>query len=225
MINCIIVDDEPNAHAVLVNYISRNAELNLIAQAYSAVEAKLLFEAHNIDLIFLDINMPELSGIDYLKSGNIEAQVILTTAYSEYALDGFNLGVADYLLKPIPYPRFETAIEKAKTFIENNKKELFIHFKIDGIKKKFFYAEILYFQSLGNYVKIVTANKSYLIILTLLELEKQLTHNYFIRIHKSYIVPVNAINEKTHLSKILIGNTEIPVGRTFKEAVLSILTS
>jgi two-component system, LytTR family, response regulator len=225
MINCIIVDDEPNAHAVLVNYINRHDALNLVAQAYSAIEAKTLFEDHNIDLIFLDINMPELSGIEYLKSEQIQAQVILTTAYSEFALDGFDLGVADYLLKPIPYPRFEQAIEKTKNLMERNKKEKFIHFKIEGIKKKFLYSEILYFQSLGNYIKIVTPVKSFLLIGTLLELEKELTHNYFVRIHKSFIVPRHTITQKNHLLKINIGTTEIPVGRTYKDIVMEILAN
>jgi two-component system, LytTR family, response regulator len=225
MINCLIVDDEPNAHAVLINYIDRNSKLKLIAQAYSAIEADLLLRDNNIDLIFLDINMPEMTGIEYLKTKQNDAQIILTTAYSDYALDGFNFGVVDYLLKPIPFPRFEQAIEKAKILIEKNKVELFIHFKIDGIKKKFLYSDIIYFQSLGNYVKIVTTSKNYLVIMTLLELEKQLQNNYFVRIHKSYIVPRHIIVEKTHLQKISIAELQIPVGRTYKDIVLEILSN
>jgi two-component system, LytTR family, response regulator len=223
--NCIIVDDEKRAHAVLENYISRIGDLQLQGNAFNAVQAKNIITAKNIDLVFLDINMPEISGIDLLKTENLTEKIILTTAYSDFALDGFNLDVVDYLLKPIPYPRFEKAIEKFKKLMDANASDLFIHLKCDGIKKKFLYKDILYFQSIGNYVKIVTSDKMYMTILTMAELETQIAHQYFIRIHKSYMVPAHIIKQNNDVQKININEVVIPIGRTYKNVVMEILSS
>ncbi len=225
MYKCLIVDDEPNAHEVIKHYLAQDSELQLTAQAFNAIEAQAILQEKSIDIVFLDVNMPEITGLQLLVQNKINACVILTTAYSEFALDGFDLGVIDYLLKPIPPARFETAIIKAKKLLQVEKLERFIIFKINGLNIKFLYSEILYFESVSNYLKIHTTQKYYLALGTLSDLENNLHHQYFIRIHKSYIVNKTFANLKPNKSAILLQQMELPIGRTFKSAVCSMLQS
>ncbi len=222
MYNCLIVDDEPNAHAVLKHYIAMDAELQLTAQAYNAAEAKSVLEKQNIDIIFLDINMPEITGIQLLQTNNIKACVILTTAYSEFALEGFDLGVTDYLLKPIPQNRFEAAVQKAKKLLQVENLDRFIMFKINGLNTKFLYSDILYFESVGNYIKIHTVTKPHLIIGTLTELESSLHQNYFVRIHKSYIVNTKLATLQSNKNAVQIKEASLPIGRTYKPIIINL---
>ncbi len=223
MYNCLIVDDEPNAHAVLKHYIAMDTELNIAGQAYNAIEAQSYLDTKNIDIVFLDINMPEITGLQMLKQKNIKASIILTTAYSDYALDGFELGVTDYLLKPIPLNRFINAIQKAKKILLVENLDKFIYFKINGMNMKILYSDILYFESVGNYIKIHTIQKKHLTIGTLSDLENTLNEQDFLRIHKSYIVNNKFLKNTSNKTSITINENTIPIGRTYKGTVVKFM--
>jgi two-component system, LytTR family, response regulator len=219
---CLIVDDEEAAHEVLKNYISRLKYLQLSAQAYDAIDAGEIIKQQKIDIVFLDINMPEISGLEFIVTLNDAPKIILTTAYSEFALDAYDLGVVDYLLKPIPFNRFLKCMHKILPAIDNDQKTTeaqYIELKIDGASKVINYNEILFFQSLGNYIKIVTAYKNYLSILTMQELEKKLSAKVFVRVHKSFIIPIKKLQNHNAFQKIEIGKYTIPIGRSYKVVV------
>jgi two-component system, LytTR family, response regulator len=221
--NCLIVDDEEAAHEVLKNYIARLKHLHVAAQAYDAIEAGEIIKQQEIDVVFLDINMPEISGLEFIVTLKNPPKIILTTAYSEYALDAYDLGVVDYLVKPIPFNRFLKCMHKilpaTNDTTDNAIEEKSIELKIDGANKLIPFKEVLYFQSLGNYIKIVTENKSFLTILTMQELEKKLSSKIFVRVHKSFIVPVFHLKQHIGLQKIMIAKQEIPIGRSYKMVV------
>jgi two-component system, LytTR family, response regulator len=221
--NCLIVDDEEAAHEVLKNYIARLKHLHVEAQAYDAIEAGEIIKKQEIDIVFLDINMPEISGLEFIVTLKNSPKIILTTAYSEYALDAYDLGVVDYLVKPIPYNRFLKCMHKilpTENEVSNiSTEEKSIELKINGANKVIQYSDVLYFQALGNYIKIITASKSYLTILTMQELEKKLPTKIFVRVHKSFIVPTFYLKQHIGLQKIMIAKQEIPIGRSYKVVV------
>jgi two-component system, LytTR family, response regulator len=223
MYKCLIVDDEEAAHEVLKNYIARLKYFQMVAQAYDAIEAGEIIKQQEIDIVFLDINMPEISGLEFIVTLKNPPKIILTTAYSEFALDAYDLGVVDYLVKPIPFNRFLKCIHKilpAENEVSNiSTEEKSIELKIDGANKVIEYIDVLYFQALGNYIKIVTASKSYLTILTMQELEKKLSSKIFVRVHKSFIVPTFHLKQHIGLQKIMIAKQEIPIGRSYKMVV------
>lgn len=224
--NCLIVDDEAAAHEVLKNYIARLRYLQLFAQAYDAIEAKEIIETQQIDIVFLDINMPEISGLEFLVTLKNAPKIILTTAYSEYALDAYDLGVVDYLVKPIPFNRFLKCIHKILPAPDENLKtidEKSIQLKIDGHTKTILYNDVLFFQALGNYIKIVTEKKNFLTILTMQELEKKLDTTKFVRIHKSFIVPTEQLKNHIAFQNVVIANQTIPIGRSYKVVVQKII--
>jgi DNA-binding LytR/AlgR family response regulator len=229
-IKCLIVDDETGAHAVLENYISRLDHLELVGNAYNAIEANQWLMKEKIDLLFLDINMPEITGLEFLQTLKEIPNVILTTAYSEFALDAYDLGVMDYLLKPIPFPRFMKAINKMASSVETKEiqpksQETFIELKVDGFMKRFDFEHVLYFQGMGNYVKIITREKSYMTIMTMSSLEQQVCGISFLRVHKSFIVSAQLIKEKGDKDKIDGGKIEIPIGRSYKLLLNSFLNN
>jgi DNA-binding LytR/AlgR family response regulator len=229
-IKCMIIDDEPLAQRVLEKYIASVPSLELISICSNAPEASSYLLQHQVDVMFLDIKMPDLSGVDFLKTLNNPPQVILTTAYSEYALEGYEYAVVDYLLKPISFERFLKAINKIRIpeadnlRISNipNPENHFIFLKADQTHLKMRYQDIQYIQGYGNYVKIFTQERKILIADTLTRLEKILPQTLFIRIHKSYIVAIHQI-EKISENKITIHNTIIPIGRTYKMKVREII--
>ncbi len=217
---CIIVDDEPAAHYVLINYIQRNPQLELVQQFYNGVDAMNFLRKNKIDLLFLDIDMPEITGLELLKIIPSPPKTILTTAYSEFALESYEYGVIDYLLKPIYFPRFLKAIDR---FFLMELPEQFtpeqtassVTVKVDGYFMDVELNQLLYAQSFGNYVKLITKTKTYLASATTNELQNSLPENLFMRIHKSYIVALNKIEvmDKDH---VLINRIKIPVGITYK---------
>jgi DNA-binding LytR/AlgR family response regulator len=217
---CIIVDDEPAAHYVLVNYIKQNPQLELVFQGYNGIEAMDYLRENKVDLMFLDINMPEITGMELLKIIPTHPKTILTTAYSEFALESYDYGVIDYLLKPIYFPRFLKAVERFFT-TENSKiktEEVVVNsvnVKIDGYFMEIELDQILFAQSFGNYVKLHTLKKTYLASITTTELEKCLPEKKFIRIHKSYIVALDKI-ESTEKDFIIIKKERLPIGITYK---------
>jgi len=217
---CIIVDDEPAAHYVLANYIKQNPQLELVFQAYNGIEAMDYLRENKVDLMFLDINMPEISGMELLKIIPNHPKTILTTAYSEFALESYDYGVIDYLLKPIFFPRFLKAVERffSTENIKAKEEEVVINtisVKIDGYFIDIELDQLLFAQSFGNYVKLYTIKRTYLGSITTTELEKCLPEKNFMRIHKSYIVALDKI-ETTDKDFVVIKNEKIPVGITYK---------
>lgn len=215
---CIIVDDEPAAHYVLVNYISQNPQLELTHQCYNAIETLNVLRSNSVDLMFLDIDMPEISGLELLQTLKIIPRTILTTAYSEFALESYEYGVIDYLLKPIYYPRFVKSIERFLTLDPVEKPTVAggnIAVKVDGAIVELAAEDILYAQSYGNYVKIFTSDKSYLASITTNQLENLLPQDHFVRVHKSYIVAVGKIAQ-VERDNIILNNEKIPVGITYR---------
>ncbi|MBW1658789.1 LytR/AlgR family response regulator transcription factor [Flavobacterium quisquiliarum] len=216
---CIIVDDEPAAHYVLANYIKQNPQLELVFQGYNGIEAMNYLRENTVDLMFLDINMPEISGMELLKILPTHPKTILTTAYSEFALESYDYGVIDYLLKPIYFPRFLKAIDRFFA-TENAKKteEAIINsvsVKVDGYFIEIELDQLLYAQSFGNYVKLHTTKRTYLASITTTEFEKCLPEKSFMRIHKSYIVALDKI-DATEKDFVVIKNERIPIGITYK---------
>lgn len=223
-IKCLIVDDEEAGHHVLVNYIGYVDRLELSGHCYNVLEAINFLHKHPVDLIFLDINMPELTGFDFIKTLTNPPAIILTTAYSTHALESYNFGVVDYLLKPIEFSRFLKAIDrffslKSPMQTEAEKpllqSEASITVKVDSEMIDVPLAEIIYTQSLGNYVKLVTTQKKYLCSITTTDIEKRLPHNRFMRIHKSHIISLERI-EKFLFTSVMMNGVELPVGITYR---------
>ncbi|WP_316635351.1 response regulator transcription factor [uncultured Flavobacterium sp.] len=217
---CIIVDDEPAAHYVLANYIKQNPQLELVFQGYNGIEAMDYLRENPVDLMFLDINMPEISGMELLKIIPTHPKTILTTAYSEYALESYDYGVIDYLLKPIYFPRFLKAIDRffAAETVKTKTEETVVNsvsVKVDGYFMDIELDQLLFAQSFGNYVKLHTIKKTYLASITTSEFEKCLPEKNFMRIHKSYIVALDKI-ETTEKDFVVIKNEKLPIGITYK---------
>ncbi|MEZ0007211.1 DNA-binding LytR/AlgR family response regulator [Flavobacterium sp. 28YEA47A] len=222
---CIIVDDEPAAHYVLTNYIRQNPELELVHQCYNGIEAMNYIRENPVDLMFLDIDMPEITGLELLKILPSQPKTILTTAYSEFALESYDYGVIDYLLKPIYFPRFLKSIERFFSFYAEKKtmvSNLFISIKADGGLIDLDVRKILFAQSYGNYVKIFTSGKTYLASMTTNELEANLPEGQFLRVHKSYIVAVDKIEENER-DVLVVSNQKIPVGITYRRELERVL--
>lgn len=219
---CIIIDDEPAAHYVLVNHIEKNANLILVAQCYNALDALDYIRNNVVDLIFLDIDMPEMSGIEFLKSLPNPPRTILTTAHSQYALESYEYGVIDYLLKPISLSRFIKSVERFLSFHqkEDVKQEpQSITIKVDGGSIELKMDDIDYIQSYGNYVKVFSRHKIHLVSITTQEILSTLSTGKFMRIHKSYIVNLSKIKKYTE-SEVFIQNERLPIGITFKRELL-----
>lgn len=227
--NCLVVDDEPVAREIIENHLERINSANLAGSCKSAIEAFKIINTNNIDLIFLDINMPEISGLSFAKSINKNIKVIFTTAYREYALDGFDLQAVDYLLKPISFDRFLQAINKyldENTTIKNSNTEEYNEEKIsyffvrsDRKMVKINYSEINYIESLSDYIKIHLKDKTVITRETISNIENKLPPTEFIRTHRSYIVSIPKI-ESYNNEIIDIANHEIPISRSHKEDVL-----
>ena len=221
MIKVAIVDDEILAREVIEEYCSKINNFELVISTGNPLEFVNFIQENKVDLIFLDIEMPELNGMEVLRSMIHPPKVILTTAYSEYALESYNYGVVDYLLKPIKIERFLKAINKVSTtsFKEvnskNENKELQI--KHDGIPVNITFSSILYIQSFGNYLKIFTDDRMYLISETLIKILTLLSKD-FQRTHKSYIINMCRVKKATR-THLLIENNSVPISAMYKVAV------
>ena len=217
-LKCLVVDDEELARILLKTYIQKMDNLALIGMTENPLEALELLDNQEVDLLFLDILMPELSGIEMAKLINPKTRIIFTTAYSEYAMTGFDLNVLDYLLKPITFERFQQAIEKAKDYfqISNQGETLIIKSGYDLHKIRL--DEILFIEGSSEYVTFHTSEKRIMSYQTLKSLELSLPNQQFMRVHRSYIInkiKVNALKNK----ELLIGNFKIPVSETYLEEV------
>ena len=225
MINCLVVDDEPIAREGIMEYIRQIDYLNPVAQCKSAAEAAGLLQKNKIDLIFLDIQMPKLTGIEFVKALADPPLVIFTTAYSEYALEGFELDVVDYLLKPISFARFLKSAEKAQNYLHARNKEVsitndFFFIKCNGKIEKILMAEVVYIEAMANYVIIYTRQKKYITYLTFSGIEDQLPAHLFVRIHKSYLVAISAI-QTIDGNEVITGLMRLPISKNYRNEVMS----
>lgn len=226
-ISCLIVDDEPPAIRVLEKYVDRIPVLTLAGSCEDAFEAGRFLQEHPVDLLFLDINLPELSGITFVKTLPDPPLVIFTTAYPEFAVQGFELAATDYLVKPIAFERFLQAVNRASALLRQ-KKNPFVQAPAPArpvvvrADRKLFRLdpqEILYLEAYGDYVKIVTRQGNITPKTTLQELEDQLPEELFLRVHRSFLVAVPAIRYLEG-NFLRIGEENIPIGQTYREQVL-----
>lgn len=231
MMTCIITDDEPLAREGLANYVKETGFLQLKAVCENPVQLIKLLDKEPVDLVFLDIHMPKMSGIDFLKITAKPPLVIITTAFPDYALDGFRFNVLDYLLKPITYESFFKAVNKAKEYqqlvsgnvtatVQKNEPTVdYFFIKCANKYEKIFFDDILYIEALQNYTSIFTTKGKYIALLMLKTLEENLDAKSFIRVHKSYIVSINKITS-IEGNELKIQSHPVPISRNYREQVM-----
>jgi two-component system, LytTR family, response regulator len=233
---CLAVDDEPPALQVIEKYIAAVPVLELKASVNNAIDASSILQNNKVDLIFLDIQMPQLLGTDFIRSLINAPKVIFTTAFRKYAMDGFELDAVDYLLKPISFERFLKAVNKVMrlniTATENDLSfkisqtnavsESFIYLRADRKNIKVNFDDILFIESLKDYIKVVTEDKAIITKQAISSIEENLPKNLFIRIHRSFIVSANKIESYTN-ELIQIGKYELPISRSYRHEVEKIL--
>lgn len=218
-LKCIIVEDEPLAAKVLQDYVAEIPFLQLQGTFKDAILATEYLRDHMIDLIFLDIHLPKLKGMAFLKTLHNPPAVIITTAYHQYAVEGFELNVTDYLLKPVEFERFLVAVNKVKASQKRDADEKeFIFLNVQKKKVKILFSEIVFVESQREYIKIVTTKKEYLSKLSTNEIETILPVSQFIRIHRSFIVSIPRI-ESYSAETVEVNGLSLPVGRNYKEAL------
>lgn len=226
-LKCLLVDDEPRAHVVLKSYIDKVAGLEVAYSTTSSVEAFSYLQSNSVDLLFLDIEMPELTGLELLEALQKPPQVIITSAHSEFALDSYNFNVLDYLLKPIPFNRFLRAVNKVLrqppspevNAQEGSSPKDHFFVKEDGVSKRIDYADLLYVNSFGNYVRLYTTGGKHMVADTMKNLEDTLPANRFQRIHKSYLINLSKI-DRAHGKMVVINGQELPVGNAYRQGLL-----
>lgn len=236
-IKCIIVDDEVHARKVLEKFISDIPHLELIKSYKNALEAMQTLNEQDIDAMFLDINMPKVSGLSFLENLRHPPAVVITTAYREYAVEAFELDVIDYLHKPIPFPRFLKSVSKIEeklkaknentivsTQVDTRKQEEFIFIKADKKTIKLNFNEIVYVEGLGDYIKIHLKEKSIVSKLTIKRMEDLLPKNLFPRVHKSFIIALSQI-QAIEGNQIEISNQKIPIGQIYRQTFMEIINS
>jgi DNA-binding LytR/AlgR family response regulator len=227
-LKCVVIDDEPVARRILKEFIEEIDFLEWMGQAENPLRAVGLMNEKDIDIVFLDINMPKINGIDFLRSSKIDASIIMTTAYSQFAVESYELDVLDYLVKPIAFDRFLKACSKAKEIRELKRPSLgqahksADHFfiKCDNQIEKVFYDELIFAQAMLNYVMLHTLSKKMMVYVTIKALEEQLPSNMFIKVHKSYIVNLNKIRS-IEGNMIDIGNEKITISQSLREKVVN----
>jgi len=238
-LRCLIIDDEQAALNVLTNYIAKTPFLELRGAFLDPIQALEIIYTQPVDLIFLDIHMPELSGLEFIKLLRGRAKVILTTAYSQYALEGYELDVVDYLLKPVPFDRFLRAVQKAKDTLTTKEETSvlpvtvaavptvtasdYVFIKVDSKIMKVRFEDILYIEGLGNYVSIYTKTGRLVTLSTMKEVEEYLSESYFTRIHRSYIIALNQVEYVEGNQIFLNKNTAVPLGETYREKFFKLL--
>jgi DNA-binding LytR/AlgR family response regulator len=229
-LTCVIIDDEPLARECIANYVAEVDFLKLVGMGNNPLDLAQLLAQHSPDLIFLDIQMPVMNGIDFLKTAQRLPMVIITTAYPSYALEGFQLDVMDYLVKPIVFSRFFMAINKAKDYHQllNRPAEVggdrscasdYFFVKCGQKFERIYFREVLYIEALQNYVTIFTLRGKYITLLPLKNVEQNLSNQSFIRVHKSFIVAISKI-EAIENNEILVQSTRIPISRSYRDQVI-----
>ncbi|MFT4599140.1 MAG: DNA-binding LytR/AlgR family response regulator [Bacteroidia bacterium] len=231
--NCIAVDDEPLALDIIEAYVNKHPELSLVARCNNAAEASEVLKTHKVDLMFLDINMPEISGLSFVKSLEKKPLFIFTTAYPDYAVEGFELDAIDYLLKPIAYDRFEKGVEKAKEYYkikqnadvaETDLESDYIFVKANQKLIKLAYSDIYYVEAFADYVKIFLADKKIVTLQTMKNMEKKLPEDMFTRVHRSFIVNRKLV-QSFSTSMCEVNEVKIPIGKNYKEVFVGLMKS
>jgi len=223
-LKCIIMDDEPVARKIVTEFVGNVEFLELAGSFENAIKASAFLQITCIDLIFLDIEMPKLSGIDFLRTMNKKPMVIITTAYPEYALEGYELDVIDYLVKPIAFSRFFKAVQKASDYNKHSEPmhDGYIFVRTDKRIEKIELRDILYIESLGNYVGIYTGEKKIIAYLTIKSIETQLPEKNFIKVHQSFVVNLSKVTAIEN-NEIKIKEKSIPISRSHKEGVTEVV--
>jgi DNA-binding LytR/AlgR family response regulator len=226
--NCIILEDEPLAAEILQDYINQVPFLKHTQTCRDAIYAMQILQTEKIDVLFLDIHLPKIKGLDFLRMLKTPPRVIITTAHRDYALDGYELNVLDYLLKPISLDRFLSAVNKLEKnntpntpsapAVSANNEAAFLLININKKKIKVFEKDILFIESRREYVYIMTAATSYLTKCTLTEMEMQLNTKSFLRVHRSFLIPVEKVNAFTSVA-LEIGQHTVPIGRSYRDTV------
>lgn len=234
MYNCIIVDDETLAQELIETHLAKISSINIVAKCYTAMEAIQVLNSHKIDIMFLDIEMPDLTGIEFLKSLSNAPYTILTTAYSEYALESYELNVVDYLLKPVRFDRFFKAINKVLALLKGNEPETspkqsntsgddYIFVKSDYKAVKIHFSDIIYVESMQKYVKFHLKDKKVITLMSLSSLEDILPSTDFFRCQKSFIVNISKI-EGIEGNQLIMGNgIKVPVSKNLKHELIQII--
>jgi len=234
LIKCLLVDDEPMARDIIKRYIDKVPNLQMVAEFGNAIDATMYLQSETVDMIFLDIRMPQLTGTDFVRSLRNTPKIIFTTAHKEYAHEGFELDVVDYLLKPIRFDRFLRAVNKAypQRYLvaetvsslppaENKSGSSFIYLRADRKMIKVLLDEILYIESDKDYVKVFTQQGAIITRQTISAVEAMLAESQFLRIHRSFIVSLNKIKSFTHES-VEIGKKELPIGKLYRNSFLKL---
>jgi DNA-binding LytR/AlgR family response regulator len=228
MINCLVIDDEPIARTGLLEHIKQIDFLFPAGECKSPIEATTFLMQNKVDLLYLDIQMPKMTGIDFLKNNPHLPPVIFTTAYSEYAIEGYELDILDYLLKPISFNRFYKSALKAKEFVDLKRKnktiknEEYFFIKSNQKIEKIFINDIIYVEGMANYIIIHTVQQKYIAYLTFKGIEEQLPAHLFIRIHRSFLIAVNAIKSISPEEAVLHGIT-LPISKNYKDQVMELV--
>jgi DNA-binding LytR/AlgR family response regulator len=227
-LSCVIIDDEPAARKLLHEFVEKVPYLDLRCKFENAIKAEAYLRNDEVDIIFLDIEMPEISGLQFLKMSEIKSLVILTTAFNQYALEGYQLDIIDYLLKPFPFDRFLKAVQKARDYIElknaasGHLTSSYIFVRSEKRIEKIEFKDFLYAETLGNYVRIHLENKKIISFLTLKSLESQVPPNEFIKIHQSFLVNSSKINA-IEGNEVRINEIALPIGRNYRESVMQMV--
>ncbi|HVX50824.1 MAG TPA: LytTR family DNA-binding domain-containing protein [Chitinophagaceae bacterium] len=227
-LKCVIVDDEPVARKILQEFSEQVPYLDIAGKFENALKADAFLQNNRVDIMFLDIEMPRLTGLQYLKATSVQPLVILTTAFPQYALEGYELDIIDYLLKPFAFSRFLKAVQKARDYYDMKNAPLpastsaYIFVRSDKRIEKVELADILYTESMGNYVSICTEHKKILAYLTLKSIESQLPGTDFIKIHQSFIVNLSKINA-IEGNQVMLKNTSLPISRNYRDNVMQVI--
>jgi DNA-binding LytR/AlgR family response regulator len=227
MIKAIAVDDEPPALEILENYCRRTEKVELMKAFTGTSRALEYLEQFSADLIFLDINMPSISGLDFAKRIPQQSMVIFTTSYTEYAVESYSLNAVDYLLKPYTFSRFQQAIEKAEAVqrLQQNERQQYLILRVDYSLIRIALPDILFIEGLDNYLKVHVRNQSPIVVrMTMKALQEKLPENEFVRVHRSYIVAIAKISSIRN-KMIFIGEEEIPLGTSHEKAFYALFNS
>jgi len=229
VINCLLIDDEPLALLLLEDFVKKTPYLKLAGKFEEPLQALPLIESQQIDLLFLDIKMPDISGIEFFKSLTTKPEVIFTTAYSEFAIDGFEIKAMDYLLKPVSFETFIIACNRVKEYIDfknskESKNQEYFFINVSHKLHKLFYNDILYLEGYKDYTKVYLSNAAspLLILHNLKYFEELLNQNEFIRIHRSYIVPIAKVNTVSRKSVTIQANS-LPVSDNYRDNLFAVI--
>lgn len=237
IIRCLIVDDEPPARGIMRRYVQEIPTLQLMGECANAIQVLTILQQQPIDLLFLDIRMPQLNGTDFIKTLKNPPKVIFTTAFSEYALEGYELDVVDYLMKPIRFDRFLKAVNKAfpvntassglkpviPGVVEEKKNDSFVYFRADRKMVKVMLDDILYIESMKDYIKLHTVQGVIITKQSISSVEAMLPAKLFVRTHRSFIVSINKIKSFTN-ELVEIDKTDIPIGKLFRNGVMKVFS-